>query len=345
MRVRSFQGICSELSRQIAVSSATSPVVLAKSLTASNTPTGSVYGATELLKEPLKLAMAGRMAAKPRTKSAAWTAEGSADALFANEAAMVLGVADGVGEWRTFGLDASLFAKEILAHCEEELLRLVGASELPGGDILEQALLEAHKGATCYGSSTVLLAMYRGAFLYTLNLGDSGLVVLRKREHTAQWHRVFRCSEQQHTFNCPYQLSKLPHRKDYDRLTAEGYGTLVSLLKASKNSMNDSPLDAEIEMIPIKPNDVIIAGSDGVFDNLFETDLARVVEECEASALSPRDLAGCIAEKVVCSGLARGWDPVYKSPFAKRAAKAGRRFSGGKLDDTTVVVAVSYKSN
>jgi hypothetical protein len=49
-----------------------------------------------------------------------------------------------------------------------------------------------------------------------------------------------------------------------------------------------------------------------------------------------KNLSAALAEKAI----AKGWDNTYRSPFARNAAKAGKRYIGGKLDDTTVVVAV-----
>ncbi len=34
-----------------------------------------------------------------------------------------------------------------------------------------------------------------------------------------------------------------------------------------------------------------------------------------------------------------GHDPEYISPFAEKAKAAGKRYTGGKLDDTTAIVA------
>ena len=104
--------------------------------------------------------------------------------------------------------------------------------------------------------------------------------------------------------------------------------------------MNDSPFDAINEMIPVKVGDIIIAGSDGLFDNLYDQDIIKTTESkltIEDQQEFCEDLAATLAEKAI----KRAWDHNYKSPFARNAAKAGKKYVGGKLDDTTVVVAVA----
>lgn len=104
--------------------------------------------------------------------------------------------------------------------------------------------------------------------------------------------------------------------------------------------MKDSPFDAEAEMIPLRPGDVVIAGTDGIFDNLFEEEIVRVVEGFGRQDNKERQ-ASLIAKALVEAAVANGWSSTYKSPFSKKAYKAGKKFTGGKLDDTTVVVGLA----
>ena len=55
------------------------------------------------------------------------------------------------------------------------------------------------------GSCTALVALVREGRLYVSNLGDSGMMVLRKSK-TKVAQIVYRTKEQQHSFNCPFQL-------------------------------------------------------------------------------------------------------------------------------------------
>jgi len=77
--------------------------------------------------------------------------------------------------------------------------------------------------------------------LYGLNLGDSGYMIVRKKED--QGHDlIFRTTEQQHKFNHPYQC-----------------GTNYKLPYAAQDLKHE-----------VKENDVVIMASDGLFDNLTD---------------------------------------------------------------------------
>lgn len=284
----------------------------------------------------VKLVLSGCMAAKPRNKDNPHSEEGSADAFFIDEHTQTFGLADGVGEWRTFGLDPSKFPKQLMEKCHFLLRNPQGKIE--PADRLEHGLLAAHSQVTYYGSSTALLALCANSLLYTLNLGDSSLLVLSKRPNRKL---LFRCAEQSHSFNCPYQLSMLPKPRDYEMLMKKGLDTFVSLLKKSKRKMNDCVFDADSSIITLKPGYMVIAGTDGVFDNLHESEIIRTIEYYERCKELNKELADSIAKGIVNAAVSNGWNPTLKSPFAKKAAKAGRRFIGGKLDDTTVIVGIA----
>ena len=227
-----------------------------------------------------------------------------------------------------------------MRHCES-ILYEIDESNQEITDLLEHIVLEASQRTTSYGSSTLLLALCRNSILYTYCLGDSSFIVLRKREENNSLSTVYRSVEQQHSFNCPFQLSNLPKPHVYEDLISKGLGSLVSLLKRTSKSMNDSPFDADTEMIPLKTGDIIIAGSDGLFDNLYDQDIIKTTESALTQYTDTHQLVKKLATTLVEKAIAKGWDSNYRSPFARNAGKAGKKFIGGKLDDTTVLVAVA----
>ena len=340
MSVKSFQMIASELNSTIKSANAFSPILLVRSISGNlESPRGFGIIEEDVLKRPVQLVMSGHMIAKPVNRSPPFTAKGSADAWFIDHDKQVFGLADGVSEWGTFGLDPSKFPIELMKHCTNVLYE-IDEYQQEASDLLEQVVLEASQRIVSYGSSTLLLAFCRSSLLYTYCLGDSSFIVLRRREDSTGISTVYRSVEQQHSFNCPFQLSNLPKPHAYDELVSRGLGTLVSLLKRSSKSMNDSPFDADTEMIPLKIGDIIIAGTDGLFDNLYDQDIIKITEKAideysDASELV-RNLAVILVEKAAL----RSMDSSYRSPFARNAGKAGKKFMGGKIDDTTVIVAV-----
>ena len=68
------------------------------------------------------------------------------------------------------------------------------------------------------------------------NVGDSRLLLIRNGVC------IYKTLEQQHSFNFPFQL---------------GTGS------------EDSPADAFFEQVVIKEGDIVILGTDGLFDNVF----------------------------------------------------------------------------
>jgi protein phosphatase PTC7 len=339
MSVRSFQSAANELASHIKTQQMNSPIILVRSISGNlESPRGFGFLEEDKIKHPVKLIMAGHMIAKPFSKTSALKAAGSADSWLIDEDLQFFGVADGVSEWSTFGLDTSRFPNELMKNCLK-VLNETDMNETEETDLLERVVLEASHRVNSYGSSTLLLAICRNSLLYTYCLGDSSFIVLRKRDETSLV-TVYRSLEQQHSFNCPFQLSNLPKPHLFEELTAKGFGKLVSLLKTNSKAMNDSPFDAINEMIPMKIGDIIIAGSDGLFDNLYDQDIIKTAE-AKLSIRDTRQFCETLAVTLTEKAVRKGWDHNYKSPFARNAAKAGKKCMGGKPDDTTVVVAIA----
>ena len=79
---------------------------------------------------------------------------------------------------------------------------------------------------------------------------------------------VYASMEQQHDFNFPYQLGTRSH---------------------------DSPMDADCAQVVIKEGDIVIMGSDGVFDNLFDEEvieIARLISERGILSIFDKSLGG-----------------------------------------------------
>ena len=142
--------------------------------------------------------------------------------------------------------------------------------------------------------------------MHTTNLGDSGYTIYRPDGEGLQ--KVFRSKEQQYSFNFPYQC-----------------GTGCELPTAA--------FDNEHE---IQHHDVVIMGTDGLFDNVFDKDMEPcILEAGRGKEFSSESAANCLGKKAYAYSKNRNYD----SPFAQGAREARRRFMGGKEDDITVVVS------
>ncbi|KAJ2083612.1 hypothetical protein H4R24_000670 [Coemansia sp. RSA 988] len=168
-----------------------------------------------------------------------------------------MGIADGVGGWAGVkDADPSLFARRLMHNASRETQRYEDIDDelfsyyfdAAPLDVLRRAYevtvdeMEAHAKR---GSSTACVVILRGDELRVANLGDCGLTVVR------QGDMVYRTEEQQHSFNYPYQLGTEQH--------------------------SDTPSDAQVFRLKIQKGDIIIVGSDGVFDNLFDEDILEEV--------------------------------------------------------------------
>lgn len=87
--------------------------------------------------------------------------------------------------------------------------------------------------------------------------------------------------------------------------------------------------------IPVAPGDVVIAGTDGLFDNLYNNEVNAVVVDASRTGLGPQ----VTAQKIAALARQRALDKNRQTPFSTAAQDAGLRYYGGKLDDITVVVS------
>ena len=155
----------------------------------------------------------------------------------------------------------------------------------------QQLCVEAAELTTETGSSTCVIASMdkEAPVLYTSNLGDSGYLLIRKQGN--ELVSVFRSTEQTHGFNFPFQI---------------GTG-------------GDDPNKADAQLHTVNHNDILIVGTDGLFDNLFDEriiDLVMPFVRGEVVALEDPNLVADVIAKE-----AEKWslDPHYLSPFAKSA--------------------------
>ncbi|CAN6238738.1 unnamed protein product [Urochloa humidicola] len=266
----------------------------------------------------------------PRPRQALWMDMASCyipdhdeDAFFCHPGAGVLAVADGVGGYRKRGVDAGAFARALIANAFAAARRAFAESE-PGGApvvVCPYALLRgAHEAAArslAPGASTAAVVSLDvdGGTLRWACVGDSGFAVLRGGRI------VHRSIPQQHRFNCPYQLSD----------AADG---------------GDRVADADVGGVPVAGGDVVVVGTDGLFDNVFDVELERLVREGTEMGMSPQSMADSIA--ATAREVSLGWlahSPSTCSTESWRKDEEGvERFYGGKVDDITVIVAFIVSS-
>lgn len=223
---------------------------------------------------------------------------GGEDAHFICKEKQVLGIADGVGGWAEVGIDAGEYARELMYNSISSIKNESTTSIDP-----LKVLEEAHASTKAQGSSTACIIALNDQGIHAINVGDSGFIVIRDGS------TVFQSPTQQHAFNFPYQL-----------------GT---------DSGADLPTSGQVFRFAVKSGDMIVAGTDGLFDNLYNKEISDVVVEAMRADLDPQ----AAAQKIAVLAQERGLDESRQTPFSVSAQQAGFRYNGGKLDDITVLVS------
>jgi serine/threonine protein phosphatase PrpC len=262
-----------------------------------------------------------------------------ADATLASP--MLLGVADGVSQLEEFGMDASELPNELLRTCEELAMsqlipnqERVSPQDAYRGPV--SLLKEAYEATESLGSTTVLLAILDNStkihgklhpMVAVLTIGDCELLMLR-RLHGRQspLQAVFHTEMQRidgHV-QTPLQLARVDDRVDPD------FDEDLALEVIERGSA--------VHCVSAYEGDIIVLGSDGVFDNLF---LDEIVDICNEILPTPKPgspfvptqpgLLAQIAKRVVEDSHGKSRAPSGALP----ETPIGR---GGKMDDTSVVV-------
>ena len=240
---------------------------------------------------------------------------------------------------------------------------------------IEVAYDKVLKTPECQGSSTLVTANFdkQTGKLYTSNLGDSGFIVMEFNDkycpnenssssfgeqyfskllnyskpsvsrkdlssekgafssEKLEGPKTTSCSsndhykstvseDQLHGFNFPYQLSYKPH------------------------AGSDKPSISDVSQFQLSIGDIIILASDGVLDNLYPVDMEEIVmSERLRHSTNIDAFLEAASLRILKEARRFSWDNKYLSPFAQKARESDSRYRfelGGKVDDTTVIVAV-----
>ncbi|RKO88896.1 phosphatase 2C-like domain-containing protein [Blyttiomyces helicus] len=230
-----------------------------------------------------------------------------------------LGVADGVGGWgQVKGANPALYSRKLMHYASAELNNYddIANTDIEIGDyygVDPKAILAKSYALTTrdaadegiVGSSTALVVILRDDELRIANIGDCGIMIIRNHEP------IFRNEEQQHSFNFPFQL---------------GTGS------------RDSPVDAQLFKVKVQEGDIVILGSDGMFDNVFDDEIVDIVRGVvNGGGVDPKRITDALlgrAREVAEDGR------FASSPFQSRAIQEGLYYQGGKMDDVTVLAGV-----
>ncbi|XP_061345444.1 probable protein phosphatase 2C 80 [Gastrolobium bilobum] len=100
------------------------------------------------------------------------------------------------------------------------------------------------------------------------------------------------------------------------------------------NEISDSSDSAYEYEISVKAEDILVLGSDGLFDNLYADDIEEVLRWTNG-VFEVNDLAQHIAD--IALSFSKSKD--FRTPFQDASEREGHSHMGGKKDDITVLVA------
>eukprot|EP00842_Homolaphlyctis_polyrhiza_P006903 jgi/Hompol1/801/HPOL_005446-RA len=239
-----------------------------------------------------------------------------------------MGVADGIGGWSDVPkANSALYALKLMHYAQLEFEKLADStsaeysedaySNVDPKEVLQRSYDQTNKDAASeglMGSTTALIIVLRQNKLRVANLGDSRLMIVRDTKTL-----VFTNSEQQHSFNFPYQL-----------------GT------PDPNTPPDKPSDAQSFEITVQEEDTIILASDGLYDNVYDSEIIRTAVRFWRPDSHDGFYLEVTSHALLARALETARDPYASNvPFRHRAQIEGvRTQGGGKLDDVTVIVAV-----
>ena len=156
-------------------------------------------------------------------------------------------------------------------------------------------------------------------------LGDSKILVIRPRQKEI----IYQTKEQWHWFDCPRQL-----------------GT---------NSPDTPNTNAVMDKVPVEENDIVVAMSDGVVDNLWDHEVMENVIESlhkwesgdvarsqgkEIAEQSIADGMMFVAHELVKAARVIAVDPFAESPYMEKAIDEGLSIEGG-ISNTVVRLGIS----
>jgi len=248
---------------------------------------------------------------------------------------MLVAVADGVSQIEEFGIDASELPNELLNAVEE----LAVSQLLPGQETEEYAgpitmMKDAYESTESLGSTTVLTAIMDNStrihgklhpMIAVCSIGDCEILILR-RDQDGVLQPIFHTEMQRIDGNAqsPLQLARVDDSIDPD------FDESIAIEVIERGSA--------VHCVSAFEGDIVVMGSDGVFDNLFVDEIVSFCDEMlpqtgPGGKFRPvdRHRLGEIARRCVMESHA-------KTELVNGQYRQSPIGPGGKIDDTSCLV-------
>jgi len=249
---------------------------------------------------------------------------------------MLVAIADGVSQIEEFGIDASELPNELLNCLEEQAI----AQLLPGQETEDYCgpismMRDAYESTSSMGSTTVLSATMDNStrihgklhpMVAICSIGDCEILILRRNEQ-GQLVVAFHTEMQRIDGNAqsPLQLARVDDTVD------PNFNPEIMTEVIERGSA--------VHCVSAYEGDVVLLGTDGVFDNLFIDEVVGICNEMLYQAPGQkfrpldRHLLGECAKRIVLECHAKTQPGLSGEGY--KDCPIGK---GGKVDDTSCIV-------
>ena len=233
-------------------------------------------------------------------------------------------MADGVGGWNDYGVDPKAYSNKICSLVMQNVKShedLYGNENKMNKDILKSIFVKSVKQNTEQGSSTLLVIYLdpnkNKSDLYTAYLGDSTFMIARPKR-IGNFELIEKAEEQCHSFNYPFQVGEC----------------------------GDDPYQVNVKKHQVKEFDIVVAGTDGLWDNIEAEEIIEEINKLSKKYNSLKINTEDLSKTISIKAENYSNDRNHLSPFAKKARQGKYKdLKGGKPDDITVVSAQILKNN
>lgn len=248
--------------------------------------------------------------------------------LHAASCMLVVAVADGVGGWASVGADPGVVSHFLMKALHAAVANTARDISTPLA-LLSSAydIMQSEVKPDLVGSTTACVTYYSqietgDLQLQSINLGDSGFIVIRHGEFIA-----YRSQAQLHGGTAPYQMAVVPPHSRYAR---DSY-------------ISDKPAAGHQHSLALKDGDLVISGTDGLFDNIDGDGVLKIIKDVNAFARAMNTTPSKGTTPTPASQEPAATHPYGPTAYMFALTLAASAVHGRKVDDITVTVTTVRK--
>eukprot|EP01022_Parablepharisma_sp_SALTPOND_P031054 TRINITY_DN782_c0_g1_i1.p2 TRINITY_DN782_c0_g1~~TRINITY_DN782_c0_g1_i1.p2 ORF type:complete len:237 (+),score=25.36 TRINITY_DN782_c0_g1_i1:1165-1875(+) len=169
---------------------------------------------------------------------------------------------------------------------------------------------KAYERVEAIGSATAVVCVLKDDELICANLGDSGFRLYRL-DNFYEPTLVMKSEPQVHEGEAPYQLCRPPPAR-----LIKGESSIDGQWDVEYDECyKDPPESAKVYQMKVQSGDLLVLGTDGLFDNLFDDKLLSMI------SVLGRQKTSEIAKQILETAYDASMDPNARTPYSVREYK------------------------